>query len=547
MMESAPYKGGAPDLQHLQQLLEMLDLPPVAGLPAYAPRQRAPDLRRILEQSRRIAAKSGSREQIAVVEFHMGLYQSQWQEWSGAGQHFERARREALRGDNRRLACLALFALGCMRQLDYDFEGALAAFSEVEAKVQSMRRLLGVRGFDARENREHLFLDELEAVLEQAQHSLQADLEQEVTTRLETVPTDRIQRTIPLPATPPSAAPAPPPPAEPVMEDWTPIVGPALRVTQPQAPQVNFPATRPVAEPATSAPTVRVDADSEHGDREAGQTPGSALVRALPPKPHHYYFQLRAGYDLFCVLQAGDSQNLAPELAPHDWLIVKRQQSNYNMGDLVAVGSVRREVQLDGVVRLAEDCADRSDRLTFFLGRVTDQTDKQVQVDTGAGDPQPIGPEQPIQVGKVIGFFRYLPSQPEMPAVVPPTGAHAITPDCADAPDPHYFHIREGIRVYCVSSRTSDGLLPGLSAGDWLLTDESARDPAEHDPVVISDEHAGSIRAQAGDNTNMYVGEVVQEPETGELVLLVAEERRIQLQPQMVLGTVVGFFRNLAW
>jgi hypothetical protein len=45
----------------------------------------------------------------------------------------------------------------------------------------------------------------------------------------------------------------------------------------------------------------------------------------------------------------------------------------------------------------------------------------------------------------------------------------------------------------------------------------------------------------------MYVGEVVQEPETGELTLLAAEERRIQLQPQMVLGTVVGFFRNLAW
>lgn len=553
-MEQVPIEGGGmPDAQ-LQQLLEMLELPVVSGLPSFASRQRTPELRRILEQSRRIAANSGSREQIAVVEFHTGLYHAQWQEWSGAGQHFERAQREALRGNNRRLACLSLFALGLMHQLDFDFEGALAAFSEVEAKVRSMRRLLGVRGFDARENRDHLFLDELELELEQAQRSLQADLEQEVTVRLETMPTDRRRHTFPLPATPPPATgSAPPPPAdpgssspaEPVVEDWTPIVSPTLRATQPQAPQVNFSATRPVAEPASGAPIARMDADSLHADGAGERSPDPALVRALRPKPHHYYFQLRIGYDLVCVLHAGEPSSLAPELAAHDWLIVKRHQSNYNMGDLVAIGSVSREVQLDGDVRLAKDCADPSARPTFFLGRVSGVAGNQVQVDTGGEESHLIGPEQPIQIGKVIGFFRYLPSQPGTPVVLPPAGIPAITSDCADAPDPHYFHSREGITVYCVTRREGDTILPELMAGDWLLTDAAARDPAEHDPVVFRDEQAGSIQVQAGDGMNMYVGEVIQEPETGELALLVAEERRVLLQSQSVVGTVVGFFRNL--
>ncbi len=551
MMEFDLPEGGSPDVNLLQQLLEMLDLPAVSGLPPFAPRQRAPALRRILEQSRRIAVSSGSREQIAVVEFHTGLYQAQWQEWSGAGQHFEQARREALRGNNRPLACLSLFALGCMRQLDYDFEGALASFSEVEAKTHSMRRLLGVRGFDARENRDHLFLDELEAALEEAQRNLQADLDQEVTTRLNTVPTGQRRRTYPLPPTPPPPAgsTSPPPagsssPTEPVMEDWAPIVSPTLRATQPHAPQVNF--SPPVAEPASSAPVMRAGADAEQSAGTVVRPPAPALIRALPPKPHHYYFQVRAGYVLFCVARAAEAQDIAPELAAGDWLIVKRQQSNYNTGDLVAIGSVSGENQLDGDVRLAEDCAERGSRPGFSLGRVTGQNGAQLQVDIGAAEAQQVGPEQPIQIGKVIGFFRYLPAQPGSPVVNPPAGIPAMTFDCADAPDPHYFHSREGITVCCVASRTGDSLLPELLAGDWLLVDTAARDPAEHDPIIVSHEQAGSIQVQAGEWKNVSAGKVVQEPESGKLALLVAEERRIQLQPQMVLGTVVGFFRNLA-
>ena len=525
-----------PDAAQLNDLLDLLAIPAASGLPSFGDRQRSANLSHVLKRTRRIAAATGNREQIALTDFHLGLYLFLWNEWSGAIQHFERAREEAVRENNKQLSCLSLFAIGCMKQRNFEFEDALAAFTQVEKAIRDLRGLLGVRGFDARQNQSHVFLDELTVALQQSQRELNADLEEDMTMRLEEPSSRRVPTTIQATDSPPAQDPS---------QRTAPIpdVGPPIVAPHVEPPRVTFSASgapRGASKSTSGLPaSVPINAQSS-------QQP----TLAMQPKPDPFCFGLRSDYELFCVLETSAAHGSLIGLSQHDWLIVKKQERNYNTGDYVVVGATSEVAQLSGSTRVNEECTRQSGRPPRYVGRVEESSARTIFVNTGADRPLKIEPAQPFRVGRIIGLFRYLSSRSRAEVLMPWVNEQMQVANCEDSPHPRYFWLADGILIYCVAGRTGRFILQDVLPGDWLLANAEPQEPMDHDPIIVGGSGLqGEISVRPNPMTTQmprFAGEYLQSQEADEIECLLGEGQRYQLLPDMQVETVIGFFRYLA-
>lgn len=555
-----PDQEALPRANELARLLNLLRVPAAPTMPLFSEQGRTRGLQRSFRQSQEIARDTRNWDEIAHAELQMGLHNYQWGDFDGAVAHFREAQGRSRLASHEHtvfFSLLAQFGEGCACHQLYDYEKALGLYRQTRSQLERQQRLLQPRDYSPEHDLRRRFLEALRLLLNAATEALDHTMQQRVTAAIAEPPPPRAPGYITLRAD--AAAPPPPPAGSPPVADQTtppqplnvqPQINPALQ-PPPGRPRVNIGAAPPPAGAANrtiyTTETATFTPFTAPPINQAETEPGDQVTR---PGPSPTHIQLSQDHTLYYVRPTNKQRRyFLTDLRRDDWLIVNLAKPAYNTGDYVVLG---QQVKFKGDIKVSSDSQPpHRPEPSLYAVRLLKILPNKQAVAWVSDDLPRLRLDLSGAAGEIIGFFRYL-----VPAgsTSPPAMSH-VSSDCARIPTPQYFTPAGNRLLYCVEHKAMLRFLPDVRQGDWLIVEPGQQrfntnativlggggDEVYQDFIRVRPNQPGALPAPPH-----FLGQFVRSTDTGEIEFRVNERDQFRLPADLLVGTVIGFFRYLA-
>lgn len=550
-----PDQEALPRANDLARLLTLLRVPAAPTMPLFSEQGRSRGLQRSFRQSQEIARDTRNWNEIAHAELQMGLHNYQWGDFDGATTHFHEAQGRSRLASHEHtvfFSLLAQFGEGCAYHQLYDYERALGLYRQTRSQLERQQRLLQPRDYSPEHDLRRRFLNALKLLLDSASEALDHTMQQRVTTSLAEPPPPPLPGYIPLqpaevapPAGPPPVADQPTPQQQPNVQ---PQINPALQ-PPPGRPQVKFGAAARPAGAANHATyvsgTTSFKSYTAPPINEAETEPGSEVTR---PGPSPTHIRLSQDHTLYYVRPTNDQRRyFLTDLRRDDWLIVNLAKQAYNTGDYVVLG---QQVKFKGDIKVSSDSQPpRRPEPSLYAVRLLKLLPNRQAVAWVSDDLPRMKLDLTGAAGEIIGFFRYLVP----PGSTSPLATSEVSGDCARSPTPQYFTPAGNRLLYCVEHKAMLRFLPDVRQGDWLIVEPGQQRFNTNATIVLGggEVFQDSIRVRPNQPVALpapphFLGQFVRSTDTGEIEFRVNERDQSKLPSDLLVGTVIGFFRYLA-
>lgn len=538
-----------PSADGLRDILNALGIPLAYVLPAFqSSRQRGPALIQALNTSHRMARSDHDWEQLALIEFHMGLYNMEWGEFRGAAYNFRDVQRYNKRTNDPLLTYLAQFAEATMHQRIYNYESAAQHFRAIYLKMRRFRAHLQAPGLHPSHDRAHHFM----ALLEEAILLAQGQLHRTMTQPLleERQPAPRVSASIPIPEEDYVAE-------EPVINEElfeeAPIQSPYISLDEEDVPTVHM----------DDEPTPIIDINDEartpYQPHDVSIEPprinfGTPAIHRIPPSaivspnPVPAYISLSPGLKLFPIVETHSVQReFLPEVQESDWLLVDTSKRTYSRDELIVLGDKNRNVR--GSVRLGERIRMADTTQKIYAARfVRDATTNKIEFIADDRAENQIERRDNI-IGSVIGYFRHLPKDTlvfdnQTPPVNP------LVLDYFEAPVPEFFEPTDDAEVFYITRKEPSQFLGFTRPGDSLIVNTQSAEHYEPGQLVVIDGHInGSVHLSPTHTQPTYQHYAAQhriDENTGLSTFVSDGAPPATLTPNLlIVGAIIGYFRYL--
>lgn len=512
--------------------------------PFHTTQQRGPALMQTIHLSHRLARTHHNWQQVALIEFHKGLYHMEWGEFTGAAYDFKNAQRQSRRTQKPLLSHLARFAEATMHHRTYNHELAAQQYHHVQEKINMCLRKLRGHGLHPHHDQDRHFIIALDKAITLAQSSLYQTLSRPW--REAPPPQERGSPTIPIPndneaeeevdnphheepiIQPPHIPIHAPEPSPSYDDDLTPIVE---EERTPYNPVYNA-----IQLPYSNLPTI--------DPSPAGHHP---LPHQLPPPPNPVinYIQLSPDMKLVPITEAETYyQHLIPDLQIGDHLLVDTRTLKYQYNELIIVG----DEEAGGQNPKQFGTRISLNRHGLFMARFINHTDtNRIEFVADNADPQ-IGNRNRI-VGSVIGYFRPMPPSEAAYDLSPPTHTQPLVlTGFKEPPCPTYFTPGEGTEIFYVNKRDPSQFMKNTRPGDTLIVYKEKPSLTHGEFVVLNGQLQGSIHLTPFDkplvSQQYYAAQYFLDPNTNRPFFINDGSPLVEYSPNLlIMGAIIGYFR----